>query len=70
MNIVIKEDIKFIVTLAKSLAFFLNCCEQTHPWVVPLNTSHLDFIRPIKFQKNHTKYLHIFFHNFFNEYIY
>jgi hypothetical protein len=52
---VIKHDLKFIATLAKSLAFLKNCCEQTHPWVVPLKTSHLDFTRAIKFQKNHKK---------------
>jgi hypothetical protein len=69
-DIVIKEDTKFIATLTKSLLFFKNCCEQTHPWVVPLKTSHLDFTRPIKFEENQTKYLFYFFHNFFNEYTY
>jgi len=27
---------------------FLNVNKQKHPWVVPLGTSHLNFIRPIK----------------------
>ncbi len=35
-DIVTKEYIKFIATLAKFLAFFLNCWVQTHPWVVSL----------------------------------
>jgi hypothetical protein len=42
----------------------------THPWVVPLGMSHLDFLGLIKTLKNHKKHLNKFFQNFFYEYIY
>ncbi len=48
------KDSKHFKTLTFKMIFTLKCLglEQTSPWVVPLRTSHLKFLRPIQLQNN------------------